>query len=193
MRYRPRPMRLRSVLAIGALTAAVLLISVPAMAGATSPGRSGVSELTDFRRITIAGTREPLPSTVLVEADPGLSSTGRQQPDTSFPEAGEMPPPPPADRPSIPLPGSNGGFEWKPARYTLTGTATFYDHGGTAMRLPYGTVIRVCGSGGCLERVVTDYGPFGNGRIIDLYRPDFFAICGCASWAGTATVTVHVY
>jgi hypothetical protein len=56
-----------------------------------------------------------------------------------------------------------------------------------------GTVIRVCGAGGCLERVVNDYGPLGAGRIIDLYRSDFFAICGCASWAGTTQVTVYVY
>jgi hypothetical protein len=40
---------------------------------------------------------------------------------------------------------------------------------------------------------VTDYGPVAPDRIIDLYRPDFFAICGCSSWSGTTTVTVHVY
>jgi rare lipoprotein A (peptidoglycan hydrolase) len=56
-----------------------------------------------------------------------------------------------------------------------------------------GTTIRVCGADGCLERVVNDRGPFGEGRIIDLSRADFFEICGCPSWAGTATVTVHVY
>ena len=61
------------------------------------------------------------------------------------------------------------------------------------MRLPRGTIIRVCGAGGCLERTVTDYGPQGAGRIIDLYRPDFFRICGCASWSGTTQVTVYVY
>ena len=62
------------------------------------------------------------------------------------------------------------------------------------MRLPTGTVIRVCGAGGCLERVVNDYGPTaGTSRIIDLYRPDFFAVCGCSSISGTTTVTVGVY
>ena len=30
-------------------------------------------------------------------------------------------------------------------------------------------------------------------RIVDLYRPDFFRICGCASWSGTVRVTVSVY
>ena len=31
------------------------------------------------------------------------------------------------------------------------------------------------------------------GRIVDLYTPDFFAICGCPSWSGTTQVTVSVY
>jgi hypothetical protein len=86
------------------------------------------------------------------------------------------------------------GNSIKPPRYSLTGVATFYDAGFTAMRLPRGTVIRVCGPGGCLERVINDYGPVaGTNRIIDLYRPDFFAVCGCPSWSGTVWVTVGVY
>jgi hypothetical protein len=81
----------------------------------------------------------------------------------------------------------------KPARYTLTGGATFYDNGTTAMRLPRGTIVVICGPGGCIERVVNDYGPQKPSRVVDLYRPDFFSICGCPSWAGTTTVTVYVY
>ena len=76
------------------------------------------------------------------------------------------------------------------------GQTSFYDNGTTAMRLPRGTLIRVCGGGGCLERVVNDYGPsasFQPVRIIDMYRPDFFAVCGCPSWSGTAQLTVAVY
>ena len=45
------------------------------------------------------------------------------------------------------------------AALTLTGRATFYDNGTTAMRLPRGTVVVICGNGGCIERVVNDYGP----------------------------------
>lgn len=81
----------------------------------------------------------------------------------------------------------------KAARYTLTGGATFYDNGTTAMRLPRGTVVVICGKGGCIERVVNDYGPQKQSRVVDLYRPDFFAICGCGWYAGTTTVTVYVY
>ena len=81
----------------------------------------------------------------------------------------------------------------KKPRFTLTGGATFYDHGTTAMRLPRGTVVLICGRGGCIKRVVNDYGPQRKSRVVDLYRPDFFAICGCGSWSGTTTVTVYVY
>jgi hypothetical protein len=81
----------------------------------------------------------------------------------------------------------------KPPRYTLSGYATFYDNGTTAMRLPRGTIVVICGGGGCIQRVVTDYGPVKESRIVDLYRPDFFRICGCPSWSGTSWVTVKVY
>ena len=88
--------------------------------------------------------------------------------------------------------GSSGSVR-KPAKYTLTGTATFYDEGTTAMRLPRGTIVIICGKGGCVERVINDYGPQKESRIVDLDKDDFFDICGCASWSGTTTVTVYVY
>jgi hypothetical protein len=47
------------------------------------------------------------------------------------------------------------------------------------MRLPRGTVVRICGDGGRIERTVTDYGPEKEIRVVDLHQPDFFAICGC--------------
>ena len=81
----------------------------------------------------------------------------------------------------------------KPPRMTLTGGATFYDNGTTAMRLPRGTHVVICGGGGCIERVVNDYGPVKKSRVVDLYRPDFFAICGCPWFSGTTQVTVYVY
>ncbi len=81
----------------------------------------------------------------------------------------------------------------KPPKYTLRGEATFYDDGTTAMRLPRGTIVIICGGGGCIERVVNDYGPQKPSRIVDLYRPDFFDICGCPSWSGVVDVTVYVY
>jgi hypothetical protein len=62
------------------------------------------------------------------------------------------------------------------------------------MRIPRGTVVVICGDGGCIERTVTDYGPSkAGGRIVDMDRPDFFRICGCGSWSGTTEVTIRVY
>ena len=90
---------------------------------------------------------------------------------------------------------ASAGFSWKPPRYTLAGYASFYDYGTTAMRdVPRGTTIVICGAAGCIEKVVSDYGPAKTtGRIIDMYRPDFFRICGCGWWSGTTWVSVRVY
>ena len=101
-----------------------------------------------------------------------------------------------ADPPELARRPPGSGTALKPPRYELSGYATFYANGTTAMRLPRGTTVIICGAGGCLERVIYDYGPSasaGHSRIVDLYTPDFFAICGCASWAGTTAVTVSVY
>jgi hypothetical protein len=94
---------------------------------------------------------------------------------------------------SRPSPIEKPGSARKPARYSLKGQATFYNNGTTAMRLPRGTVVIICGGGGCIERTVTDYGPQDPARVVDLYKPDFFRICGCPSWSGVTNVTVHVY
>ena len=83
-------------------------------------------------------------------------------------------------------------------------TAARPEHWGTAAAVarailpwlrntPRGTVVKICGKGGCIVRVVNDYGPQKKSRVVDLYRPDFFAICGCPSYAGTTQVTVYVY
>ena len=88
----------------------------------------------------------------------------------------------------------SAGWSWKAPKYSLSGIASFYDNGTTAMRIPRGTVIVICGDGGCIQRTVTDYGPSkAGGRIIDMDRPDFFAICGCGWWSGTTQVTIRVY
>ncbi len=184
-------MRARRLATVVIVTTATALIALPAITGAARPGDRSVPELLDLRLVTgasgIAQATRSAP-----QADPSFISAGHLDPTAPFVEAGEVPLPPLA-RPSIAAPAPKAGSEWKPGRYTLTGIATFYDNGTTAMRLPRGTVIRVCGPSGCLVRTVNDYGPFGKGRIIDLQRADFFAICGCPSWSGTTSVTVHVY
>ena len=113
--------------------------------------------------------------------------------DETYVETGDAPAAP-ASRPAVTQPAARAGSAWKAAKSTMRGFASFYDNGTTAMRLPRGTVIRICGAGGCIQRTVTDYGPkSGTSRIIDMYRPDFFKICGCSSVSGTTKVTVSIY
>ncbi len=188
----------RTQLAGAVLTAALALVAVPGLVVSRPPSPPTTLEAAAFQAVRLAvpavrsspsiGRLDPASASegalakgdVLIEpiVEPGASAAGG----------------PAEGRPAVRLAAPRAGFVWKPARFVLRGYATFYDNGTTAMRLPRGTVIRVCGAGGCLERVVTDYGPADvKGRIIDLYRPDFFAICGCGWWAGTTFVTVYVY
>jgi 3D (Asp-Asp-Asp) domain-containing protein len=127
------------------------------------------------------------------QLDSAFISDGAVTDSDVFQEPGEAPKQGPTGRRSVNQPVSGSGSVQKPPRSTLTGAATFYDGGTTAMRLPRGTIVVICGRGGCIQRTVTDYGPMRKDRIVDLYRPDFFAICGCASWSGTTTVTISVY
>jgi hypothetical protein len=112
---------------------------------------------------------------------------------TTIVEPGAAPDPGPTRRAALDQRDPTAASVRKPPRYTLSGYATFYDNGTTAMRLPRGTVVVICGGGGCIERVVNDYGPQKKTRVVDLYRPDFFSICGCSWFAGTTWVTVSVY
>jgi len=99
-------------------------------------------------------------------------------------------------RPKVKQPRTSVGSSWKPARYSVSGYATWYNNGTTAMRLPRGTTVVICGAGGCVERTVSDYGPRAGHqpvRVIDLMPGDFVKTCGCALWEGTQYVTVHVY
>jgi hypothetical protein len=126
-------------------------------------------------------------------------------PDTAIVEPGSAASPVAATREWVSQPGAGASsvskappsarsatVHGKP-KQTLTGGATFYDNGTTAMRLPRGTVVKICGAGGCIVRVVNDYGPVKQSRVVDLYRPDFFNICGCPWFSGTTKVTVYVY
>jgi hypothetical protein len=182
-------MRRRSVVAIAALIAAFALAGLPAPAGSTAP----------------SPVREPAPgafSSVAVRADAtapaaggiaaALRPAGHLDATTVLPEPGTAPDVP-TSRARAAQPLSASGEGWKEARQVLRGQATYYDNGTTAMRLPRGTVVRICGDGGCIERVVNDYGPQKPSRVVDLYRPDFFAVCGCGSWSGVTEVTVYVY
>ena len=93
----------------------------------------------------------------------------------------------------VTVPASKSSSAWKDPLYSLSGVATYYSAGYTAMRLPRGTVVVICGAAACIERTINDYGPQDEARLIDLYKPDFFTVCGCAWYVGLADVTVRVY
>ncbi|HYX10379.1 MAG TPA: hypothetical protein VE817_00265 [Candidatus Acidoferrum sp.] len=185
-------MRPTTLVAGAALTAALALVALPGLVGSQSPRPDRPIDAAAFQAVRIEATNggssvtiDPLDaaqrSADSLDANSILVEPGRGR-TIAF------------SRPAAVQPDVKPGFAIKPPKYKLTGVATFYDAGFTAMRLPRGTVIRVCGPGGCIDRVVSDYGPVaGSDRIIDLYRPDFFRVCGCPSWSGTIKVTVSVY
>lgn len=184
-------MRPSRTVAIAALTAALAVGTLPGLAGSHEPSREPPISAAAFKDVILATTGGRSTGTI-DGPDSAFEAAGRLDAASTFSEAA-VGAPAAGDRPAAEAPAVPAAWDWKPPRYTMTGLATFYDNGTTAMRLPRGTVIVVCGNGGCLERVVNDYGPQKPERIIDLYRPDFFAICGCGWWEGVVPVTVWVY
>jgi hypothetical protein len=175
-----------------ALTATLALVALPGLAGSRAPNAVEPVPAGAFQPLP-APASEPRSTISIAGLDHGYRSAGAVHDGTTFIEPAALPERdvPGRARPDQPDPAT--ATVRKPPRLTLTGQATFYHAGSTAMRLPRGTTIVVCGDGGCLERVVDDYGPTKPSRIIDLYRPDFFEICGCPSWSGVVDVTVYVY
>lgn len=191
MPYSPAVRPSRTV-AVAVLSAALALGALPGLAGSREPSHARPIGAAVFRDVLLAATGIG-PQASIGPLDDAQRSAGHLDPGSAFgatePAAVEAPP----ERPTALAPAVPNAWDWKPPRYTMSGYATFYDNGTTAMRLPRGTIVVVCGDGGCLERVVNDYGPQKPERIIDLYRPDFFAICGCGWWYGVVWVTVSVY
>ena len=188
-------MRRRSVVAIAALIAVLALAALPVPVGSRSPSASSAIEPVAFRALDFPATLNGT-SITAVRLDPALDSAGAIEADASFSEPGQPPTVPMLQRATVDQPTTSGGTAVRLPRRTLSGYASFYDNGTTAMRLPRGTVVLICGAGGCIQRTVNDYGPAASvhpDRIVDMYRPDFFKICGCGSWSGTTWVTVSVF
>ncbi|HET7027929.1 MAG TPA: hypothetical protein VFI28_09580 [Candidatus Limnocylindrales bacterium] len=189
-------MRPRPLVASVALTASLALVALPGLVGSKTPSPWPSAEAAAFQAVLIrADDRAGIPVGPL---DAARRSVRAATADSVLiePAVAQRPSSSGRGRPSVTQPGSPVHVAVRPPRYVMHGWASFYDNGTTAMRLPRGTFVRICGNGGCIERTVNDYGPsstFRPVRIVDMYRPDFFAICGCGGWAGTAEVTVSVY
>jgi hypothetical protein len=174
------------------LIAALALVALPGLAGSRVPSPLEPLPASALQPLSIPANNAR--STVKIDPlDAALAAAGSLSEDASFIEPGAAPQTGPTARATVDQPDPQSAFARKPPKYTLSGIATFYDHGTTAMRLPRGTVVIICGNDGCVERVVNDYGPIKRSRIVDLYRSDFFDICGCPWWSGTTQVTISVY
>ena len=187
-------MRPSRTVARAALTAALALGALPGFVGSHESAASRPVDTALFEQVTLATTPEQQGPGPFLLDDSALSA-GVLDATDGFAETGSEAPADLERRAAPDVEAAASSWSWKPPRRSLTGTASFYDFGTTAMRdVPRGTTIVICGAGGCIERVVTDYGPSkAGGRLIDMYRPDFFQICGCGWWSGTTTVTVKVY
>ena len=184
-------MRPRRLGAYAALTVALALVALPGLAGAKPPSQAPVLEAAAFQ--TVIAPADTAPGLRAGGLDPAHRSAGFVSAESAFLEPGTELAAPSA-RADVSAPKAPVGSVEKPPRYSFSGVATFYDHGTTALRLPRGTRVVICGGGGCIERIVTDYGPVaGTDRVADLFRPDFFEICGCPWYAGETRVTVKVY
>ena len=77
----------------------------------------------------------------------------------------------------------------------MTGLASWYDNGTTAMRLPRGTQIKICGARTCINTVVRDWGPAGylSNRVVDMTPADFMRVTGTAPRRRPRPVTVYIY
>ena len=174
------------------ISTALALVSLPGLAGSRVPSAVEPVPAGAFQPYSVPALDSR--STIEIAGlDDAHRSEGVFDSTTTIFEPGEAVEAGPTRRASVDQPDGATGSDRKPAKYTLRGEATFYDAGFTAMRLPRGTIVIICGKAGCIERVVNDYGPQLERRIVDLYRPDFFKICGCPSWSGITNVTVHVY
>ena len=187
-------MRPSKRLAGAALTAALALGALPGYAGSAGPSPATAIDPAAFQSVQVPANAS---TELAVEPlDDSLRAANAIDAEAPLQEPGKEPVRAIPARPNVAVPGPHGGSAVKPPKYKLSGYATFYDNGTTAMRLPRGTTVIICGDGGCIERTINDYGPAasaGLGRIVDLYTPDFFDICGCPWFSGTTWVTVSVY
>ncbi len=175
------------------LTAVLALAALPGLVGSRTPSPDEQVPAAAFRSVALDASEDGS-SPAVRPFDAAFRSAGYMTAQTTLIEPAARQVAPPA-RPRVRQPTTSAGSAWKAPRYAMSGIATWYDNGTTAMRLPRGTIVVICGAAGCVQRTVTDYGPAGRNspRIADLMPGDFSAVCGCSLGKGTQLVTVKVY
>ena len=154
------------------LIAALALVALPGLAGSRVPSPLEPLPASAFQPLSVSAN--PVRSAISIGSlDAGDAAAGSVAEDASFIEPGSAPQTGPTARVRLNQPESGAAFVRKPPRYTLTGGATFYDNGTTAMRLPRGTRRHL------RRRRLHRAGrqrlrPDQDVRVVDLYRPDFF-------------------
>jgi len=187
--------RRKSVVASAVLIAAVAMAAAPGFVGSRAPGPIHPVDAAAFKPVQLAIPRASAPPPV-ARLDAAHDSASLMGTDTRFAIVGARQPQRATTRRSVAQPQPKPRAAIKPAKYQIRGYATWYDNGTTAMRLPRGTRVRICGPGGCVQRVVSDYGPTAGhkpDRVVDLTPADFRRVCGCSLGTGTVRVTVSVY
>jgi hypothetical protein len=135
--------------------------------------------------------------------EPGNSTAPASRPAVKLPAAKlitVVPPKPKVVPKAAPVarPDSAGRLTTAPKgafRRMITGLASWYNNGTTAMRLPYGTHVTICGARACITTIVRDWGParYLGTRIVDMTPADFTRVTGRNLRAGLAMVKVYIY
>ena len=175
------------------LTAALALVALPGLVGSQTPSLDQPIPAVALQALQIDSRADASPE-VIEPLDPAYRSASYIAPSATLVEPAARTVP--AGRAKVKQAQPSATSAWKTPRYEVSGYATWYNNGTTAMRLPRGTTVVICGDGGCVERTVTDYGPMSGHtpvRVVDLMPGDFIRTCGCGLWKGTHFVTVKVY
>jgi hypothetical protein len=212
--------RRQSLVASAVLTAALALVALPGVSGSQIPSSERLLTADAFQSVRLPASAGGSPVTIHW-FDVGSQTTG--QPVTAAgpiePGLSDAPTPgqrvtqliPPAllvpvERPTrkVQKPVAKATPTVKAVvvrtqrsnyRRVLTGLASWYDNGTTAMRMPRGTRVKICGAARCVTRTITDWGParYLSKRVVDLTPADFKRVTGKHLGAGLARVTVYIY
>ena len=188
--------RRKGLVAGAVLTAALALGALPSVAGSRTPTSIRPLPAEAFQVVRLEASADRSSHPTIGPLDPARASAGRLDPATVLIEPGSNGVP--AGRPRVSQPAAVAIAVRKPLprpKAILHGLASWYVNGTTAMRLPPGTHVRICGRGGCVSRVVDDWGPasYLRTRIVDLMPGDFVRVTGRWLGKGLAPVTVFVY
>ena len=186
-------MRRRSVVATVALIATLALVGLPVPTGSRAISATRDLQPAAFTSVIIPADASALSAWGDFDdaSEPAGSSATADQP---YVEPGDAPTAPVA-RPKSDQPAAKAGEAWKEPKQKVSGlrdasTTTARPRCACRAAPSSGSAATAAAS----SAPITDYGPTKRGgRIVDMYRPDFFKICGCGSWSGTTKVTVSIY